>query len=154
MVLAITVIAITFFGMEGMAWLSHKYIMHGIGWVLHKDHHEPHQKKTEKNDLFFMIFAIPSWLCIMLGFIYSKNISVYIGFGILIYGLCYVIVHDIFIHQRIKILRNAEHPYFKAIRFAHKIHHKHLGKEDGECFGMLFVPRKYYIKAKKENSLK
>ena len=43
MVLAITVIAITFFGMEGMAWLSHKYIMHGIGWVLHKDHHEPRE---------------------------------------------------------------------------------------------------------------
>ena len=23
-------------------------------------------------------------------------------------------------------------------------HHKHLGKEHGECFGMLFVPFKYY----------
>jgi hypothetical protein len=26
-----------------------------------------------------------------------------------------------------------------------KVHHKHLGKEeDGECFGMLFVPFKYF----------
>ena len=154
MVLAITVIAITFFGMEGMAWLSHKYIMHGIGWSIHKDHHVPHQKKTEKNDLFFMIFAIPSWLCIMLGMIYQNQISTFVGVGILVYGICYVIVHDIFIHQRIKILRKADRPYFKAIRFAHKIHHKNIGKEDGECFGMLFVPRKYYIKAKKENALK
>jgi beta-carotene 3-hydroxylase len=24
------------------------------------------------------------------------------------------------------------------------VHHKHLGKEDGECFGMLLVPMKYY----------
>jgi beta-carotene 3-hydroxylase len=31
-----------------------------------------------------------------------------------------------------------------AIRRAHKIHHKHLGKEEGECFGMLWVPMKYY----------
>jgi beta-carotene 3-hydroxylase len=27
---------------------------------------------------------------------------------------------------------------------AHKVHHKHMGKDDGECFGMLFVPFKYY----------
>ena len=26
----------------------------------------------------------------------------------------------------------------------YKIHHKHLGKEDGECFGMLNVPNKYF----------
>ena len=26
----------------------------------------------------------------------------------------------------------------------HKIHHKHLGKKDGECFGMLVVPFKYF----------
>jgi beta-carotene 3-hydroxylase len=24
------------------------------------------------------------------------------------------------------------------------MHHKHLGKEEGECFGMLWVPFKYY----------
>ena len=75
MVLGVLTIILTFLGMEGMAWLSHKYIMHGIGWALHKDHHEPHQKKTEKNDLFFMIFAVPSWLCIMLGLIYKNDIS-------------------------------------------------------------------------------
>ncbi|MFI0492282.1 MAG: beta-carotene hydroxylase, partial [Flavobacterium sp.] len=26
----------------------------------------------------------------------------------------------------------------------HKVHHKHLGKQNGECFGMLFVPFKYF----------
>ena len=154
MALSITIISLTFIGMEGVAWLAHKYIMHGIGWYLHKDHHEPHNKKAEKNDFFFLIFAIPSWLCIMLGMIYGNPISVYIGYGIIAYGLCYVVVHEIFIHQRIKWLRNTNKPYFKAIRYAHKIHHKHLGKEDGECFGMLFVPLKYYKKAILEKSLK
>ncbi|MFB0911389.1 MAG: carotene hydroxylase, partial [Flavobacterium sp.] len=33
--------------------------------------------------------------------------------------------------------------YFRAIRRAHKVHHKHMGKEQGECFGMLIVPWKY-----------
>ena len=37
----------------------------------------------------------------------------------------------------------------QAIRKAHKVHHKHLGKEHGECFGMLLVPFKYYKEARK-----
>ena len=34
----------------------------------------------------------------------------------------------------------------KAVRRAHKMHHKHIGKDEGECFGMLFVPFKYFKK--------
>ena len=67
-----------------------------------------------------------------------------IGLGILLYGICYFIVHDIFIHQRFKLLRNANSVYARAIRKGHKMHHKHIGKEDGECFGMLWVPLKYF----------
>ena len=55
-------------------------------------------------------------------------------------------VHDIFIHQRFKFLRNTNNNYFRAIRRAHKMHHKHLSKEHGECFGMLWVPFKYFRK--------
>lgn len=69
-----------------------------------------------------------------------------LGFGILAYGIAYFTVHDIFIHQRFKIFRNANNWYARGVRRAHKIHHKHLGKEDGECFGMLVVPFKYFKK--------
>ena len=55
-------------------------------------------------------------------------------------------ISGVFIHQRFKIFRNANNWYARGIRRAHKIHHKHLGKEDGECFGMLFVPFKYFKK--------
>ena len=72
-----------------------------------------------------------------------------IGLGILIYGIAYFFVHEVFIHQRINWLRNTNSPYFLGIRKAHKIHHKHLGKEDGECFGMLWVPLKYFREARK-----
>jgi beta-carotene 3-hydroxylase len=34
------------------------------------------------------------------------------------------------------------------------MHHKHLGKEDGESFGMLFVAKKYWDKVRKDNELK
>jgi len=27
--------------MEGFAWWSHRYVMHGWGWDWHRSHHEP-----------------------------------------------------------------------------------------------------------------
>ena len=43
--------------MEAVAWASHKYIMHGLGWAWHRDHHEPHDNLLEKNDLFALVGA-------------------------------------------------------------------------------------------------
>lgn len=139
----------TFFIMEFMAWATHKYLMHGLMWYFHKDHHQEEPGFFERNDVFFLIYAIPSWLCIMLGMMYEYYLSVWIGFGIALYGLCYFLVHDVYIHRRLKWLRDIDHPYFYAIRKAHKIHHKKRDKLHGECFGMLIVPMKYYKEAKK-----
>ena len=140
---SLTVIA-TFFFMEFMAWFTHKYIMHGIMWYFHRDHHQHEPGFFEKNDVFFLIFAIPSWLCIMLGMMNANYYSVAIGAGIAVYGLSYFLMHDVFIHQRFKWFRNTNNSYLLALRKAHKIHHKHLGKEEGEVFGMLIVPIKYF----------
>lgn len=139
---------LTFFVMEFVAWATHKYLMHGFLWFLHEDHHHVTNHTLQKNDAFFLIFAIPSWLCIMLGMMNQNNVSVWIGFGIALYGFVYFLIHEVFIHRRMKWLRDIDHPYFIAIRKAHKVHHKHLGKEHGECFGMLIVPLKYYKEAK------
>ena len=72
------------------------------------------------------------------------EIGLAVGLGILAYGLTYFFVHDIFIHQRFKLFRNANNMYARALRRAHKMHHKHIGKEHGECFGMLIIPFKYF----------
>lgn len=147
--LYVLVTIVTFIGMEGVAWLAHKYIMHGLFWSLHRDHHNPLHKEGffERNDFFFLIFAIPGIICLFLGSFSHSPVLLSVGIGITLYGGCYFFVHDIFIHQRFKFLRNSNHWYFKAIRRAHKMHHKHLGKEDGECFGMLWVPYKYFLEA-------
>jgi beta-carotene 3-hydroxylase len=79
----------------------------------------------------------------MLGSMFAVWSLMYVGFGILAYGIAYFLVHEVFIHQRFKWFRNSETVYLKAIRRAHKIHHKHIGKENGECFGMLVIPWKY-----------
>ena len=64
--------------------------------------------------------------------------------GITVYGMAYFFVHDLFIHQRIKVLKKTKNRYLLAIRRGHKAHHKKLSKQDGECFGMLIVPLKYF----------
>lgn len=134
----------TFILMEFVAWFTHKYVMHGLLWILHRDHHQGHEGFFERNDAFFLIFAIPSFFLILFGVLNGNDIRLFIGIGIAIYGFCYFLVHDIFIHQRFKIFRNSNNWYLRAIRRAHKMHHKHLNKEHGECFGMLLVPLKYF----------
>lgn len=144
-IIKILVVIVSFMIMEGVAWLSHKYIMHGKLWVLHSDHH----KKTspgffEHNDYFFLLFAIPGIVLLFTGMKSGYNYLFFAGCGITLYGMAYFIIHDVFIHRRLKFFRNTDNRYLKAIRRAHKIHHKHTGKEDGECFGMLWVPLKYF----------
>ena len=145
----VLIVIATFVGMECVAWLAHKYLMHGLFWFLHHDHHQREDGDFfEKNDFFFLIFATPGILCLFVGLQNDFNAPFWIGTGITLYGMAYFLVHDIFIHQRFKIFRNTESFYLKAIRKAHKVHHKHLGKQDGECFGMLWVSFKYFREAK------
>lgn len=135
--------------MEFMAWFTHKFIMHGFLWKLHRDHHEKdHDSWFERNDTFFIFYAIISILFFLLWKYDITALGLSIGLGIFAYGLTYFLVHDIFIHQRFKVLKKTKNKYGKAMRRAHKIHHKHLGKEKGECFGMLFFPYKYYKQTK------
>ncbi|MCB9328294.1 MAG: sterol desaturase family protein [Lewinellaceae bacterium] len=134
-----------FLTMEAVTWLTHKYVMHGFLWYFHEDHHQPkYQGIFEKNDFFFVIFAIPSILLFYFGTVNGLNHKFFIGLGILFYGIAYFLVHDVIIHRRFKWFNNIKSPYLKGLRKAHKVHHKHLGKEDGECFGMLYVPQKYF----------
>jgi beta-carotene 3-hydroxylase len=94
----------SFLAMEAVAWLAHKYLMHGLLWNLHADHHHKEQYGVlEHNDAFFLIFATPGIACLALGIYTSATYALYIG------------------------------------------------KEDGECFGMLWVPLKYF-RDKKNNT--
>jgi beta-carotene 3-hydroxylase len=137
-----------FFVMEGVSWATHKFIMHGFLWYLHEDHHKKGPGLFEKNDAFFVIFAVPSFFSILFGTIYSIYWLQAIGFGIMAYGFAYFLVHDIIIHQRVKWFTRSDNMYVRTIRWAHKMHHKHLEKEDGESFGMLYVARKYWEKTR------
>lgn len=132
-----------FISWEAVAWFTHKYVMHGFLWFLHEDHHHPGYKRFEKNDLFALFFAGIAIFLIFKG-LPECTWTFWAGLGITAYGMAYFFVHDIFVHQRIKIFKHTQIPYLLALRKAHKIHHKNLGKENGEAFGFLFVKKKYW----------
>jgi len=147
MLLNFVIVLSTFLLMEFAAWALHKYVMHGLLWTWHKDHHDQHDHVWEKNDRFVLFFAIPSFLLCYFGAQNGIGYQFWIGIGIFIYGFVYFLVHEVFIHQRLPFFKRSNNAYLRAIRKAHKIHHKHLTKEDGECFGMLLVPWKYFEEA-------
>ena len=109
MLLLILTSFVTFLLMEGITWCTHKFVMHGFLWYLHEDHHQPKYKNLfEKNDLFFIIFALPSSLSIYFGLEQQQYFLAAVGFGIMFYGAAYFLVHDVLIHQRFKWFKHTK----------------------------------------------
>jgi beta-carotene 3-hydroxylase len=142
-------------GMEFVAWFAHKYVMHGFLWNWHEDHHKPHHHGNgffQRNDLFFLVFAIPSAACYIIGTATPYIALLFVGIGISIYGLIYFLIHDVYIHQRFKWFRQLDSPYSRAILRAHGSHHAKQTKEDCESFGLLVVAQKYFQKRSKRQA--
>lgn len=134
----------TFFLMEGVAWFTHKYIMHGLLWTWHRSHHKVHPHALEMNDLFAVVFSIPSVLLIVLGYeLAGFEWMRFIGFGVLAYGIFYFVFHDIIVHRRIPIRFKAHNKYLLGIIRAHYLHHEVHTKQGAKAFGFLYAPKKY-----------
>lgn len=145
-----------FIGMEFVAWFTHKFIMHGILWSWHEDHHKPHHLKNgfwEKNDRFFLVFAIPSFFCYLIGSMAPGYLwLLFVGIGISVYGICYFLVHDVYIHRRFSWFKQLDNTYSKAVLRAHGAHHSRTTKDDCESFGMLLINPKYFKSRKIKES--
>jgi len=129
-----------FLFMEFMAWFTHKYVMHGFLWILHKDHHVRDGRKVEWNDAFAIFFAAPSIILILLG-VGSFDYRFFLGLGIAFYGLAYFLFHDILVHQRVKLFGELQNRYLKATIEAHLDHHKPQSRKN---YGFLVAPWRYY----------
>jgi beta-carotene 3-hydroxylase len=136
-------------GMEFMAWFTHKFVMHGFLWQWHEDHHLPHHEKKgfwEKNDRFFLVYAVPSAFCYIYGSANQIWTIFCIGIGISIYGLIYFLIHDVYIHRRFSWFKLLDNAYSRAILRAHGAHHGKRTKEHTESFGLLVIHPKYFKK--------
>lgn len=129
---------------EAVAWFTHKYIMHGVLWVWHRSHHTVHDESVERNDLFAVVFSLPS-----IGLLYYYSLVNYnpymiaVGLGIMAYGIFYVIFHDVIVHQRLRWRPAKKSKYLQRMINAHYVHHSKHSKEGCEAFGFLYAPKKY-----------
>jgi beta-carotene 3-hydroxylase len=129
--------------MELVAWAVHKWVMHGLLWVLHEDHHRPHKGLFEKNDLFVLFFAGVSFGLIFGGASTGLWGVFWFGLGTALYGILYTIFHDVLFHKRIK-MKAPKWAYLKRIVNAHRVHHS--GRDDqrnAKAYGFLWASRKY-----------
>jgi beta-carotene 3-hydroxylase len=139
--LAFALVLAAMAAMEVVAWASHRYVMHGFGWAWHRDHHEPHDRLLEKNDLFALVGAAMSIALFALGSPLVMGGSAWepgtwLGLGILGYGVIYTLIHDGLVHQRYFrwVPRGG---YARRLVQAHRLHHATIGKEGGVSFGFV-----------------
>lgn len=131
---------LTFVAMELFSYLVHRFVYHGFAWFLHKSHHSPRKGIFEWNDIFPVIFASVTapFVIYAVGPSGSVQLSA-LAFGITAYGLVYFLVHDLYVHRRMKRFR-VRIPLLRTLKQAHAVHHRY----GGEPFGLLFFanPRK------------
>ena len=141
--LAIIIVLAAVLAMELVAWASHKYVMHGVGWSWHRDHHEPHDRLLEKNDRFALVGAALSIALFALGSPMVMGADAWwpgtwLGLGVLLYGVIYTLVHDGLVHQR-WFRWVPKRGYAKRLVQAHKLHHASVGQHGGVSFGFVLA---------------
>jgi beta-carotene 3-hydroxylase len=147
-VIGILLFLATVAAMEGVAYAAHRWVMHGPGWFLHASHHRPRAGNWELNDLYAVIFAIPSFVLLLggaqLGWWPGCT---WIGAGIAAYGAIYFLFHDWLVHERLPRRIVPRSPYLKRITQAHRLHHVVETKHGAVSFGFLIAPPPETLKA-------
>src|SRR3990167_9244998 len=145
------IVLATVVAMEGVAWASHKYVMHGFAWGWHRDHHEPHNKHFEKNDRFGLVGAALSISLFAVGspLVLGETAwwpGTWLGLGVLLYGVIYTLIHDGLVHQRY-FRWVPKKGYAKRLVQAHKLHHATVSREGGVSFGFVIARDPAKLKA-------
>lgn len=133
------VFLVTLIGMEGFAYVAHKYVMHGWGWEWHRSHHEPRTGWFEKNDLYAVVFASLAIALIAFGTQGAHPLE-WIGAGMTAYGFLYFLAHDGLVHKRWPLKYIPRTGYLKRLYQAHLMHHAVQDKDRCVSFGFLYAP--------------
>lgn len=138
MIGVVVVVVVAFVVMEPLTYLTHRYVFHGLGMVLHRSHHRrwsaprPDDGWFEANDAFPVVFAAVTMATFAAGFnVDGWSVLVPLCIGVTLYGMAYAFVHDVYIHGRLGPRRaNAR---LDRLAVAHSLHHRF----GGEPYGML-----------------
>ena len=140
---------VTVAAMEAVAYVTHRWIMHGPGWFLHESHHRARAGFWELNDWYFVMFATPS-IALLIGGTSGMlgDWATWMGAGIAAYGAIYLGFHDVIVHKRIESGYVPRWSYMKRIVQAHRIHHVVETRDGTVSFGFLVAPAPERLKAK------
>ncbi len=109
--------------MEPVTALTHRLVMHGAGWGLHRSHHRVRSGRYQANDVFPLVFAGLTMVAMAVGFQWTgQDVIVPATVGLTAYGACYGFVHDVYTHQRIRLPWRAGP--LDWLRDAHGVHHQ------------------------------
>ena len=137
--------------MEGVAYVAHRWVMHGFMWWLHKSHHEPRTGVFEANDWFAVLGALPAIAMISAGSQLGYGTAwMWIGIGVTIYGVIYFGFHDIIVHRRRAIGWVPRGRWMKRIVQAHRLHHVVETKAGTVSYGFIYAPPVRVLKARLE----
>ena len=135
---ALAVLA-AFAAMEAVSYVTHRFVMHGFGFGIHRSHHVNRSGGFEMNDLYPMMFSSVAILSFTAGtFLPSLRPLVLVGVGVTLYGAAYLFVHEIYIHRRLLAVRR-RYRLLEWMKSSHRVHHLF----GGEPYGMLLpvVPK-------------
>jgi beta-carotene 3-hydroxylase len=135
-----------FLVMEPITAATHRWVMHGSGWFLHRGHHQASRRRSEANDAFPVMFAAIVCGGLWVGFNQPGwSLLVPIGVGVTAYGAAYATVHDVYIHGRLRLFGGRKFKVLEYLADCHRIHHLY----NGAPYGMLWpvVPAALRAKA-------
>ena len=136
--------------MEGFAYVMHRWVMHGrCGWRLHASHHRARRGAFELNDLYGVIFAVPS-IVLLYGGVQAGwgDWAAWVGAGIAGYGAIYFGFHDVIVHRRVAHRVVPRSAYLRRIVQAHRIHHAVESPLGAVSFGFIYAPPVEVLKAR------
>jgi beta-carotene 3-hydroxylase len=123
-----------FAAMEPVTAATHRFVMHGVGNVLHRSHHRRTHHGWERNDAYPLMIAAVVCAALWAGF-HDPSLAalVPIGTGITAYGVAYGLVHDVYIHRRLRWFGERRLAVLERLATAHELHHRF----GGAPYGML-----------------
>lgn len=126
--------ALSFVAMEFASYLIHRFVYHKVLWMIHRSHHTKRVGPFELNDVFPVMFAALSLVLMGLGLRDpAGSLLLPVSIGIILYGGVYFVVHDLYIHRRVRHLA-LRIPLLLPLKKAHAVHHR----TGGEPYGLLF----------------
>jgi beta-carotene 3-hydroxylase len=140
MIRFLLILVAAFVVMEFVSYVAHRWIYHKLLWALHKSHHRPRKGLFEWNDVFPLTFA--SIAIVLMWYAVGdpgRSDILALTLGVTMYGIVYLVIHDLYVHRRMKSLAFRV-PYLQQVKKAHMVHHQ----TGGEPYGLLLftTPRR------------